>query len=350
MQPAFQHEHPSAPFSKGSPPRRAALHERSDSQTNERASPTLRIIGDPQAPIYESNPFPTKPYQILSPGFNDGQGLTLGPRVGALRSRESQSEIENDIEEPLSTAALHTQHRSRGADATDAFHTPTQGNTSTSFLAMDEGIENNFSRLSDDIVQLPSIAPGFESSEPYRTANRMDAPRPPVSKDSDGSLSSSNSTGTVIVKRHRDGRKRASYSAFPSTARPGSSKSNLSSSTPQKLATEDAGDEYSPVSPISPSPLITPNNAITHERRVSSVPLYAKMHVSSQDSVNLQYPIIRPPSASASWYVHFRVNTLVIDCGILAAKALRSMKPTLLPGSLSSLGISVIVHPYCWGD
>ncbi|KAF6241543.1 hypothetical protein HO173_000254 [Letharia columbiana] len=292
--------------SKGSPPRRAALHERSDSHTNERASPTLRIIGDPQAQIYASSPFPTKPSHILSPKVYDGPGSTFAPGVYVPNDRKPQRETKDNVEDPLDTTTSYLQRRSGSADTKDPFYTAAQGttpgpDTSTSFLAMDEGMDSSTGRVSDDIVQLPSISPALESSELYGTANLMDAPHQPVSKDSDASLSSSNSTGTVIVKRTRDGRGRASYSAFPNTARPGSSKSNLSISTPQKPVTRDTGGSSSPVSPISPSSPVSPNYAMPHERRISSVPLYANLHASGQNSLNLQYPVIRPPSASASW-------------------------------------------------
>ena len=296
---------------KGSPPRRAALHERSDSHTNERAPPTLRLVGDPQARVHASSPFPTKPSQILSPKVYDGQGSALGPGLGAPNNWEPQSETESDHEDPRNTATSFSHRPSRNARTKDAFYTPTQrtipgSDKSTSLATMDEGFDNSTSRLSDDIVQLPSISPGLESSEWRGTVNQSDAPRQPASKDSDGSLSSSNSTGTVIVTRNRDGRKRTSYSAFPNTARPGSSKSNQSPSTPQNPATRDTGGRNSPVSPISPSSPVSSSYAMHQERRTSSVPLYANMHTSSQNSVDLQYPVIRPPSASASWYVNSR--------------------------------------------
>ncbi|CAD6578542.1 MAG: hypothetical protein ASARMPRED_008753 [Alectoria sarmentosa] len=267
--------------SRGSPPRRAALHERSESHTNERASPTLRIIGHPQAHIYASSPFPTKPSQILSPQVYDGQGSTFGPGVDVSNGREPQSETLDDVEDPLNTVApsqLRSESGSGSDDTKNAFYAPTQGTTpglytTTSFLAMDEGIDNIPNRVSDEIVQLPSVSPGFESSELYGTANLKEAPRQPVSKDSDTSLSSSNSTGTVIVKRNRDGRKRASYSAFPNTARPGSSKSNLSLSPSPKPIIRDMGGRDSPVSPISPSSPVSPGYAVPHERRISSVPM-----------------------------------------------------------------------------
>ena len=291
--------------SKGSPPRRAALYERSDSHTNERAAPTLRIIGNPQAPIYASSPFPTKPSQILSPSVYNGQKSTFDPPEGAVHDKEQYGDGENDTVEPLNTATQNSPYQ--GTNATrDTFYIPVQENipvpyTSATLPSMDDCVENDPNRLSDDIVQLPSISSQLEDSEQYGEANQVDTPRQPASKESDGSLSSSNSTGTVIVRKHRDGRKHASYSAFPNTARPGSSKSNLSLSTLQKSVPEDTSERESPISPLSPNSFFKPNDPLSHERRVSSVPPYASSHVSSQSSVNVQYPVIRPPSASASW-------------------------------------------------
>lgn len=294
---------------KGSPPRRAVLHERSDSHTNERASPTLRVIGDPQAQVHTSSPFPTKPSQILSPKVYDGQPSTSGSAFGVSNDGEIQSEAESVTQGPLSTATPSSQRRSGSAGGKDAFYIPTYGtipapDMSSSFLTIDEGMDNDKSRTSDDIVQLPSISPGIQGSELYTIANRGDGPRQPVSKDSDGSLSSSNSTGTVIVRKNRDGPKRASYSAFPNTARPGSSKSNLSLSTLQRPVTSDTGGSDALVSPISPGSPVSPGYTVPQERRIPSIPFYANLHASSQNSVNLQYPVIRPPSVSASWYVN----------------------------------------------
>lgn len=292
---------------KGSPPRRAALHERSDSHTNERASPTLRVIGDPQAQVHTSSPFPTKPSHILSPKVYDGQPSTSGSAFGASNDGGKQSEAENGTQGPLSAATSSSQRQGGSADGKDAIHIPTQGtipgpDMSTGFLKIDEGMDNDTNRTSDEIVQLPSSSPGSPGSELYSTADRGD--RQPVSKDSDGSLSSSNSTGTVIVRRNRDGPKRASYSAFPNTARPGSSKSSLSLSTLQRPVTSDTGGSDAPVSPISPSSPVSPDYTVHQERRIPSIPFYANLHAPSQNSVNLQYPVIRPPSVSASWYVN----------------------------------------------
>lgn len=332
---------------KGSPPRRAALHERSESHINERASPTLRIIGDPQAQIYASTPFPTKPSQILSPKLYDGRGASSGPGVGGCNDWEPQTRARNNVEATLNTATSYSPLRSRIADTEDALRTPTHRSTSgpdtsTTFLAMDEGIDIDNGRMSDDIVQLPSVSPGLESSEIYGSANPRDAPREPVSKDSDASLSSSNSTGTVIVRKTRDGRKRASYSAFPNTARPGSSKSNLSLSTPQQPVTREIGERDSLVSPISPSSPVSPGHPMPHQRRVSSVPLYANVRASSQDLMNLQYPVIRPPSASASWYVHFCIILSLVSYHHLYSRKSFQVNEALLAPYMSTICRSAV--------
>ena len=74
--------------------------------------------------------------------------------------------------------------------------------------------------------------------------------RQPSNKESDNSLGSANSTGTMVVKKPRDGKKRASYSAFP-TARPSSSKSTLPPSTPTKPYRNDSEESVAPHSPVS---------------------------------------------------------------------------------------------------
>ncbi|KAK4691298.1 hypothetical protein P7C71_g5667, partial [Lecanoromycetidae sp. Uapishka_2] len=301
---------------KGSPARRAALHERSDSQTNERASPTLRMVGDPQAPIYGSNPFPTKPSQILSPkGYNTVQGSTAGAEFGVSPGQNPPGETKGIIEDSSNVATVQF-HKERPnseeyqhvpspqrSSTTASFHTPqahTPTHATTSLISLDQAPADT-GRVSDDIVQLPSVPPKPEAAGPFPISHLHEtrAGQPIPSKESDSSLSSSNSTGTVIVKKNKNG-KRASYSAFPST-RPSSSKSNLSLSTPQRLAIREQIEEPSPVSPVSP---ITPNPlsfSTPAERRTPSAPAYGNPQEAGQSSPNLQYPVIRPPAASASW-------------------------------------------------
>ena len=125
--------------------------------------------------------------------------------------------------------------------------------------------------------------------------------RQPLNKESDASLGSTNSTGTVIVKKPRDGKKRASYSAFPTThhSRPSSSKSNLPLSTPTKPQRNDSEDSAAPASPVSPSSPASETYATS--RPISSVPAYTSLQEANSKSVDVQYPVIQPPRVSGSW-------------------------------------------------
>ncbi|KAL6719603.1 hypothetical protein ACLMJK_001523 [Lecanora helva] len=292
---------------RGSPPRRA-LHERTESQTNERS---LRMIGDPQAPVYGS-PFPTKPSQILSPpkgqdvvgaesdflhGSNSPRGSEVHSQVlpkSTTSSKDNRSSIGNISEvSPSNDTAFYTPPMDRPGPA-----------TISNVLATDQPAQatGDAGRMSDDIVQLPNVPLQRNSPEACAAESPNSLVRQPVqTKDSESSLSSSNSTGTVLVKKNRDGKKRASYSAFPNFTRPSSSRSNSSPYTPPKTFAPESSEQRVPPPPILTDSHIPPPSAGSAERRVSSVPVYTNLHTASNSSINLQYPVIRPPSASASW-------------------------------------------------
>ena len=303
---------PSPQRPRGAPALRAALHERSDSQTNERASSTLRMVGEPHAPIYGTSPYPTKPSQIFPPkAFNIEQGSPAGAgaELSVSRGPNPPFETKNNIEDPvIATKHNESPGSERDNDAastqrsstTASFYTPqtlTPLHTSSSFLGQEQRKEDaGTGRESEDIVHLPSVSKKPSNSEFDRPTNTYDtSPRQAMApKESDSSLSSYNSTGTVIVKKtRRNSGKRASYSAFP---RPSSSRSNLSTSTSQRPAAGEVSP-ISPVSPVTPTSLAFPPNA---ERRASSLPIY-NVQAASPNPVNLQYPVIRAPAASASW-------------------------------------------------
>ena len=274
------------------------------------------MVGEPEAPIYGKSPYPTSPAHILSPKLYSGQGSSEGAQLAVSRGPNPSNETESLTGDLPTVATSQYPKASPGIEEFDnnastsrrfstnaSFYTPhtitPRMDPNTSFLEDDQSPEGT-GRGSDDIVQLPSVPARAEIAKPHTTSNTTDtlARQPVVSKESDSSLSSTNSTGTVIVKKNRHGGKRASYSAFPNVARPGSSRSNLSLSTPQKSAIREPEERSSPVSPISPE---SPEFDVSTERRISSVPMYANLQAASHSSLNLQYPVIRPPSASASW-------------------------------------------------
>jgi len=311
---------PSRPL-RGSPLRRGALHERTDSHTNERAGPTLRLVGEPQANVYNKTPYPTKSSQILPPqevsylGHDSTVASILNPYAptpyynpAPRKASDTSVEIRGgNVGQRAQPIRQDTQQSSTDASVRTAStrDSPPPNSpppdTSTSFLSMDQQIPDT-TGFSDDIVELPSVEPRPHPISPLSSSNPADfAERRPAPKDSDTSLSSTlsstNSTGTMVVRKNRDGRNRASYSAFPYTGRPSSSKSNISISPAQGPLRTGPDEGLTSSSPVSPSsPVLTPL-----ECRISSAPGHIHFPRCRPGDGKLQYPTTKPVSASASW-------------------------------------------------
>ena len=172
---------------------------------------------------------------------------------------------------------------------------------------VDQTIEDE--RQSDEIVQLPSVASDSELGALDSASSILNAhepsysqqpqQQPVVPKSSDGSISSAGSTGTVIRTKLRDRPNRASYSAFPFSSRPSTSKSNIpwGSATTPLPATSDV--DTSPVSPVSPVIPDSPGNSSVQP--VNSHRVVSLARSDASDTVNVQYPLVRPPTTSGSW-------------------------------------------------
>ena len=317
-------------FSAKCPPRKP-LHERSESHVNERASPTLRIIGDPHAHIYASSPFPTLPAHILSPksteassqglvfededeDVSDEDGSKLRPGQEAFATSTSDTSkgkgkgkgiaaIENEnasrfrfppVEPTLHPSSLYP---STASQQSSLFRAPDFYVNVHSSAPMMRGMHGN-EPMSDEIIQLPSV-PGRGEALGSHSHTQDFSPiplRPSMhSKSSDTSLSSSGSTGTVVVTRSQGRLPRGSYSAFP--VRPSSSRYSSAHSTPPRLASRELDEEDSPGSSGSPRSTVL---STSDPGRTSSINV-ARMQAAVQSGVYLQYPVLRPPTASGSW-------------------------------------------------
>ena len=299
--------------SRGSPPRRA-LHERTDSHTNEGASSTLRMVGEPQASIYTTSPYPTKPSQILSPsGHYALPQATLKDtpyRHIPLTSPHAAQPQDRDI----LSAANPTDYTQQGSDAGEvsetssadvSFYTPSPMKSTPGLSSRIDRSEKSFAagptrglirKVSDDEpLQFGSaMATAAPNSQSNQIEAMPDMDRQPANKDSDNSLSSTNSTGTMIVRKTREGKKRASYSAFPNTSRPSSPRSNISSPVSQRSIPLASGEIAATGSPGSPSTPVSATFPASSESRILSTP-------EANTPNYVQYPIIKPPSASGSW-------------------------------------------------
>ncbi|KAL8771330.1 MAG: hypothetical protein Q9209_003235 [Squamulea sp. 1 TL-2023] len=300
-----------------SPPRRP-LHERSDSEANERASPTSRFSGGTQDYPHKTTPYPTHPSHILSPKKASRPGLV--PKVfedeeDAVLPRRPASDSEynhqQDSKEKGLRALEDVENRhgnsvrplSFGNTLPIAIH-PLNFNPPERFISgpgMMEGSFDDGNRSSDEILQLPSVSdmpeepvsftqmqePSILALQPSHTKGQQ----PTDAKSSDLSLSSSDSTGTII--RHKVRPSRGSYSAFPPVSRPTSSKSGSSPPTPQRTFAPSPDDSVS----TSASATSAPFQEAQQPLSVGT----SRPHRAVSDVVNLQYPVVRKPSASGSW-------------------------------------------------
>ena len=290
---------------RGSPPRQA-LYERSDSHTNERGSPTLRVVGEPQESIYGRSPYPTKPSQILLPSGQysqqqlafEGNPYEQDPRTNlptlsqitepSKEDRGFNSRQGSDAGRLTERSSADVSFYTASARNSTAFGTPNAERSNSSFA---------LNRLGSSIRQITDDAGPPESEvQSAQDSSAASSPRQPSNKVSDNSLSSVNSTGTVIVKKTRDGKKRISYSAFPHTGRPTSSRSNVSTPTSQRSSPKIVDEQSAQRSPLISNSSSSPTFPSSPERRISSAPAE-----SDGSPSRIQYPVIKPPSASGSW-------------------------------------------------
>ena len=284
-----------------SPPRRA-LHERSDSHANEISAPTIRIIGDSDAQIYASSPFPIHPSQILSPkGRRPGLGFEDGISVSYEDSSANKGPSPTKSSKGKARAGANSNGAISEGPTADTTQSPPISDETTQRSSIDarglrvaQGIDDD-ERLSDEVIQLPSVPSGRDgraeiAGPPSFTFDYGDnsSSEAITSKASHNSLSSADSSGTVVRTKARN---RLSYSAFPPVPRPSSSRSGRSFSTPLQPTLNTSQDSLSPVS----------SSFTTPDRPVSSVPTYATLQPVHNNGFHLQYPVVRPPTVSGSW-------------------------------------------------
>lgn len=322
-------------------PRRKPLQERSESHANQRTSPTLRLIGNPNARVYTSSPFPSLPSHILSPKSNngDGQGLVFegvedvsdqgGPRwmpeqheflatppTGRSKGKEI-ADVEDDNGPDFRFPAADS---SPPPSPSPSLPTSTVGQQSSPFtasdvdmdrsssVAMKRGIDDGGDRISDEIIQLPSVPGRSEALGSHRLTQDFSftpLQQPMPSKSSDTSLSSNGSTGTVVRTKPRGQPYRGSYAAFPISNRSTSSTSNISippsGSIPRKPVPRRSDPDVSPISSGSPTSPNLSSYSTLDRYRTPSISSTVRLQGTLSPEFNLQYPIVRPPTASESW-------------------------------------------------
>lgn len=327
-------------------PRRRPLHERSDSHTNERSSPTLRIIGDPDAHVYTSSPFPRLPSQILPPQksrnsshnfvYDDGgpdpedpdarYGYESEPFVPATSSTVKSKGVvwveDYNGASPQFPAAENAHLLAPSIHVSSRQSQPPMrpfvgGGDSLKALARPEAVrEPNVAerhwdikteRLSDEIIQLPSVSSRSESlgaHNAFQTFSSKRIPQPMPSKSSDTSLSSNGSTGTVIRTQPPSRPPRGSYiSTISVENRPPSSSSNYSNParTHSNYSNSVQADEDESMVSSGPSksPLLSsiPSQELHYANAITTT---GHAEAAIQSAVDLQYPVLHAPTTTGS--------------------------------------------------
>ena len=326
---------PSPPRALRRSPPRKPLHERSDSHANEILSPTVRLIGDSDAKVYASSPFPTQPSHILIPDnrqptlvFEDAHDVspqrnpTTPEEIGSAnpikssKGKEIAQPQQNHGSRPNSQLVDPSRPSPPLTSAESRFKPPALVAKTRKKRAMEYGDDDD-GRYSDEIIQLPSVDYAGSHRRP-ETAARDDryarelldqgahfsSSPGVVSKTSDSSLSTNESTDTVIKSMVQSPPPRGSYTVISQDpeARPRPTLRHTFSNPLRSHPPHHEEASLSPVSSASPtsegSP-VSPVSEHTPERRVHSITSYAEP--SAMEEPEIQYPIVRPPRASGSW-------------------------------------------------
>ncbi|KAF2397041.1 hypothetical protein EJ06DRAFT_559171 [Trichodelitschia bisporula] len=276
-------------------PKRNVLHQRSDSEKNA-STPTIRIVADPGA--YSKSPFPSHPSQILTP-YAD-RGRPVSDENSPANPPPKTVDRKTLVPEPLAS------HRHRASAASALSDDSTLIGSTSPYLDQfaDDGDERARASL-PPLPEDPSLESKGDSLEekaaaPSRPTIRAVTPsnEPPLAtKQSQVSLSSSTSTETITSKKRS-----ANYVIFPSSSPPPTTPSvrgfgsgrRRSSGTGRVPALKESFESlaYSDASYTSAA----------DRPRSSSQP-------APRPDSRLQYPIVRPPSASGSWAEVSRPST-----------------------------------------
>ncbi|SLM35743.1 hypothetical protein LPUS_05103 [Lasallia pustulata] len=291
-----------------SPPRRA-LHERSESHANELS---VRPLGDSKAPVYQSSPFPTQASQVLSPNGRGAEWLLEdeadvsdddGPRqmLTPAPLHITKDNVGRDVALASGLGIGVQSNRTSIPDAPDPVENKWPSPSDAQYEPMVGARHHSARPVSDEIIELPSIPPivsrdgsTVTSQSPPSGLGSEDAPSRGLlpSKISDNSLSSTESSATVI-RKPTDRSSRPFYSAFPptSSSRPSSSTSYQAPWTPPKPIVNSPTEPYSPASSASFTP---------QDRRTSSTASHVSLQEVTNSGADVQYPVRRPPAFSAS--------------------------------------------------
>ena len=293
-------------------PTRKALQQRSASQENVIASPTIRIVAEEGEEVYSKSPFPTLPSQILSPtygqaGVSPDQDGVVSDENASTNTHADKSSDDTLIPKPLQprrSVRASTSTTTSDADTlvASSFVTPSSSRLSQSASPPSTPPDDS-DLLEAKLPPLPEESP--PEVDVSRSTIRTVIPSSPneepflSTKRSETSISTSTSSDTATSSKRTP-----NYFVFQS-ARP----SKESSTSPTLKRKRDFSNLKKPVpKPYESVESIAFSDAsysslLDRPRSVSSPASasHATTRTALESGIKIQYPVVRPPSASGSW-------------------------------------------------
>ncbi|OJD20792.1 hypothetical protein ACJ73_07872 [Blastomyces percursus] len=184
-------------------PKRRALHERSNSQTNEQSfPPTVRLIQDQdfqdETEIYSATPYPTKPEHVLLPPASRKRGSTSG--VGYCVSHSTPESITRSSSGVSRDRGLPIHDERDISGATSSIH-----GTHSSSQAWDDSLNSSRTSIPQSAPGTPRTLRGGRREEDDNSSNsdgialpttikrvpRDDSPSPPAQSPVESTFSES---------------------------------------------------------------------------------------------------------------------------------------------------------------
>ncbi|PVI02004.1 hypothetical protein DM02DRAFT_654021 [Periconia macrospinosa] len=311
----------SPPSTRNVSPARRALHERSNSQTNQFAGPTIRIVDDPGKDIYSKTPFPSQPSQILPPlnapgyafehrGRRVSEGGTVANAVAKLEA--SKTLVPKPLQHSRKAARLSASTSTSEADTSlTAFSfspsstrfsqtsTPPSSPSVRSSLLTEKGLEvleevpSSPSRSTIRLIPPSTSASSESTSEAHALTPRASAASLASTASVDTLLHHRRSSSNFVVLNDTPSTKGHKYTpSSSSNKKKQASTNNTPSRRPTSQASLAHSLAFSDITSISDQPRpSTQGTEVIHEARATTLTSGTPIH----------YPIVRAPSANSLW-------------------------------------------------
>ncbi|KAI9797755.1 MAG: hypothetical protein M1835_006927 [Candelina submexicana] len=296
-------------------PKRRALHERSDSDTNALTSPSLRMVDRSDAEIYASDPFPSRPSQILSPSqgfmFEDGEhdvshfrfpyNAPTKPLSGAPRPLQISKKRGNNLARPGIASEIESPTSNLQTSPSSVEGPSSHARIKSKAPSEHVRSLKRATKALSDTYPIPSghVTVGSDSGLAHSPSVNDEPPRALAFPDATSNVSYTSLASMAssdVPKGKRSKRRSASYTAFPPPIPIPASKGNASTSsalfTPVPQKSTDS---------LSSSSASRPSSLGRRSSSIPSVPSVVDLRTAQVAEAKLQYPVVRAPSASGSW-------------------------------------------------